>query len=272
LVFLQTLNGITFILLKDSVSIVKENQSYQEINDFLQNLPKNFNILEEQIDVSIQMDYFERSNKLKNELILDKELDINLEKLNDSEIDSSSKKDILIKLAKVENVKAFRAIEDFLKLSLDKDIKAWATLALQENRMLLESTFLDEKQVFISTGLGGKGEKLRYFIVGFLDKENIFTEMQKEVLKKEFEYSFSENDCELEKIRFDNQYALLTALIPIKSNIKDILSKAIDECRDLGMDLSEHFMVTNVKELDIFEIEDFIHSQINKIEGDERYE
>ncbi len=38
-------------------------------------------------------------------------------------------------------------------------------LAFQENKMLLESSLLDENQILISTGLGGKGMKLRYFTV-----------------------------------------------------------------------------------------------------------
>ena len=45
---------------------LENKNSYNEINDFLQNLPKNFSILQEEIDIEIQMEYFERIKSIKN--------------------------------------------------------------------------------------------------------------------------------------------------------------------------------------------------------------
>ena len=61
-------------------------------------------------------------------------------------------------------MECYRAIESFLEIA-EEILHDWAVLALNESRMLLESKFLDESQVFISTGLGGKEEKFRYFVV-----------------------------------------------------------------------------------------------------------
>ncbi len=73
------------------------------------------------------------------------------------------KKEILARLATIEKVECYRVIEAFLEIA-EEDLHDWALLALNESRMLLESKILDENQVFISTGLGGKEEKLRYFV------------------------------------------------------------------------------------------------------------
>jgi hypothetical protein len=245
---------------------VNDKQSYQDISDFLKNLPKNFNILEEQIDVEVQVSYFERSKSVRKLKINQDELDLSIDHLFMDNIDVESKKDLLIRLANVDDVKSYRAIETFLSQTEDSELKPWATLAIQESRMLMESSLLDEQQVFISTGLGGKGDKLRYFIVGFLNDDQVFSDNQKIALEKEFAFTLSENEAELEKIRFENKFVLINALIPIKAPIKELLKGAINECRDLGMDLSEHFMVTNVKELEIEEIEAFLSSELDQLE------
>jgi hypothetical protein len=55
-------------------------------------------------------------------------------------------------------------------------LKDWAALSLQESRMTLESSLLDENQVIISTGLGGKAKKLRYFAVIAAKRRENFSE------------------------------------------------------------------------------------------------
>jgi len=244
---------------------LENKKSYNEINDFLQNLPKNFSILQEEIDIEIQMEYFERIKKLRKSAKIEPEdLPIKIAQLNLSETSYKEKKDILIQLATLDDVKAYRAIENFSKTITDSFLKSWSILALQESRMMMESSLLDESQVFISTGMGGKGDKLRYFIVGFLDGDNEFTEAQKNLLQKEFEYALHQHNSEIELIEFKEKFALITALIPIKEPIKDLLKKAIDECISLGMNLSEHFLVTNVKKMEIDEIKKFLNEQIEE--------
>lgn len=240
---------------------IENKKSYNEINDFLQNLPKNFSILQEEIDIEIQLEYFERIKKIQATQINSDDLPLKIAELNITESTDEEKKDILIQLANFDDVKAYRAIENYSKSATNPKLKAWSTLALQESRMKMESSLLDENQVFISTGMGGKGDKLRYFIVGFLNEEVEFTDIQKNLLQKEFEYSLHQHESEIEDIEFKNKFALITALIPIKQPIKNILKAAIDECIELGMDLSEHFLVTNVKKMDIQEIEEFLQEQ-----------
>ena len=248
---------------------IENKKSYNEINDFLQNLPKNFSILQEEIDIEIQLEYFERIKRLKAEKINSDELPLKIAELNITESTDEEKKDILIQLASFDDVKAYRAIENYSKTATNPELKAWSTLALQESRMMMESSLLDENKVFISTGLGGKGNKLRYFIVGFLNEEETFSDSQKIFLEKEFEYSLTKHESEIESIKFEGKYALITALIPLDQPIKEMLKSAISECVDLGMDISEHFMVTNVKKMEIEEIEKFIDEQIENADFNE---
>ena len=242
---------------------LNSKDSYNEINDFLKNLPKKFSILQEEIDIEIQVAYFDHAKSIKKQKVYsDKEIAIKIAELNITESTHKQKKTILIELASVDNVKAFRAIENYVSKADNPELKAWSTLAMQESRIMMESSLLDENQVFISTGLGGKGNKLRYFIVGFLNEDLEFSDPQKDLLKKEFDYSLTKYESEIESIKFEGKYALITALIPLEQPIKEMLKSAIFECVDLGMNISEHFMVTNVKKMEIDEIEKFIEEQI----------
>ena len=147
-----------------------QDNLYDKIQDILGNLHGNFNILEEQIDIEIQLEYFETSKNIKK-LFDKKEALNNMESLFADTLSIEEKKSLLIKLASIDKVEAFRIIERYI-LSPDPLLKDWATLALQESRMLLESIFLDQNQIFISTGLGyaffGESPGMHIYVGAFI--------------------------------------------------------------------------------------------------------
>ncbi|QGY46370.1 hypothetical protein GM418_22715 [Maribellus comscasis] len=234
---------------------MKEDKFYNNIQKALENLPENFNILEEQIDIEIQMQYFEYSKKIRDK---DKE---RTEEFNNGEgelfsedVDIGRKKEILSTLATVDDVKAYRIIEKFLE-NAEGILKSWSVLALQENRMLLQSSLLDEQQVFISSGLGGKGQKLRYFVV-FINrsKEAMLNETQRKLLKDELIFELKKHEGEFELIDFMEGFSTSQVILPLKADLKDIFRNIVDECNQYGDFLQEDMIVTNVKILSKGEI------------------
>ena len=159
-------------------------------------------------------------------------------------------------LASVEEVIAYRTIEKYLK-NPEKELKSWAILALQESRMSLESSLLEENQVFISTGLGGKGRKLRYFIVLIHNNKQV-THTQAKVVENEFDFIFKKYDSEIEKIEHTNNYTTLKALIPLNVPINLVLEKSIRECNQYGNFINEKYIITNVKALTLKEIKKYV--------------
>jgi hypothetical protein len=127
-------------------------------------------------------------------------------------------------------------------------------MALMESRITLESELSGEKQIYISTGLGGKGEKLRFYVLILSSLEVPFLDYQCEVIEKEFRYTLSKNDCEVERLTIGDRYVELVFLIPVRADLKKILEDLIRECNLYGNFLSEIFTVTNVKELDQMEV------------------
>lgn len=238
---------------------MNEEFLYKKIQEALESIPENFSILEEQIDVELQMKYFEFSRKFKEDEDVDYYIGLK-QGLFDTLTDLETRKKILVALASSSKVESFRTIEQYLK-EPDPELKDWTILALQESRMLMQSSLLDEQQVFISTGLGGKGKKLRYFVV-FLNKSGgELTDMQKKLLHDELKYSLEKNDGELEELSSMIDFTTATVIIPIKAPLKDMFRGIIDECNQYGDFLQEDMVITNVKKLNPFEIVELLNQQ-----------
>lgn len=226
-----------------------------KLHELLGETGKNFNILEEQIDINVQMDYFELSKKMK--LQKDENAFSNKDLLYNEDIGLHEKKELLTKIALIEDVEIYRFLEDYQKKA-PEEMHDWAILALQENRMLLQSNLLDENQVFISTGLGGKQNMLRYFVVIMGKEIEEFTDTQKKVVTNEIHYGIKQSMGEVETLEFEKNFVKVLCLIPIKSSLKDAFKSIIKECNEIGDFLASDFIVTNVKKLSLNEIKQFI--------------
>ena len=235
------------------LQFMEEDIFYNNIQKALENLPDDFNILEEKIDIEIQMQYFDfsknnRTDELISECFEDKE------QLFDPEIGTARKKEILSGMAAYNDVTAYRTIEKFVQ-NADGILKQWSILALQENRMLLQSSLLEEQQVFISTGLGGKGKKLRYFAV-FINRKNdeLLNKTQQKLLKNELIFELKNNEGEFEVIDFMEGFSTVQVMLPLKADLKQTFRNVIDECNQYGNFLLDDMIVTNVKVLSRGEI------------------
>ena len=82
--------------------------------------------------------------------------------------------------------------------------------------------------------------------------------------KNEIDIVFKENDVELETLEFNDNYLTLKMLLSLKVPVQSIFLQIISNCNELGRFMSEHFIVTNVKELKHREIQDIIKKENNK--------
>ena len=244
---------------------MEEENIFDKIKETFGSLPDNFNVLQEEIDIELQMEYFKASEKLRQSESGSIKNNINILFSKDSLL--IEKKNSLIKLASFEDVEAFRAIEKYCNES-DSELHQWAVLALQESRMMLESELLGENQVFISTGLGGKGNSLRYFVVLINKKSKAFTDVQLKIIKNEFEFTLAKYESEIESIEKDANYVSLLVIMPLSAPIKDVFQEAIKESNQFGDFISENLIITNVKKLSTQEIDEFLEKADSESEID----
>ncbi|MBI9052377.1 MAG: hypothetical protein JEY96_01080 [Bacteroidales bacterium] len=233
-----------------------EYDSIQDnLEDLLAKAGGKVSILEEQIDVDLQVEFFEIVNKelkrIENFEIFD-----SIKQLENSDLSFDEKKVLLVRLSNTKSVEDYRIIQKFIEKA-EGDIRSWAILALQHARIGLESDLLDEEQVFISTGLGGHGECLRYFIVGKLKIQTEFSESQKKVINNEFEQAFKEHNSKIESLSYVNEFITLIALIPIQKPISEVINVAISEANNYGDFLIDDYLVTNVKLLNVKDIQSY---------------
>ena len=247
---------------------MKDENNLKLIQDAINALPEDFSILEEQIDVELQMAYFNMAKDQQENEFDESIITRAKENLNSSEVNLETKKQLLVKLAGIDDVEAFRIIEAFRK-EAHGEIQDWAVLALQESRMIIQSSLLGEQQVFISTGLGGKGQNIRYFVaMTHADPNMMFNDSQQKLVESEFRFFLTKSEGVLEEISFEDRFALAIFLFPLKKNLHTIFKSFIDECNQYGSFLNEDVIITNVKKLTYSELIEFINKNDDERQQD----
>ena len=137
-------------------------------------------------------------------------------------------------------------IRDSLKIS-ERNLTHWALLSLNECRTFLESVLLHEEAGFISTGLGGRDNKLRYYFIVSSKDGLPFSETRKNTLKRAFETISRKYKSEIEEINFEATYAMIGILIPMEVAVGEVIEEGISECNKMSEFLLTDYYVTNVK-------------------------
>jgi hypothetical protein len=231
-----------------------------KLKSLLANAGGKYNIMEEQIDINLQIEFFELFDKLTKENSKLTDIHLETEKLFNNETTIEEQKNIIAKLSDNETPEAYRTIERFI-ISGNKKLKDWSILALQHCRINLECHLLDEHKIFISTGLGGKNNKLRFFFVCKLKVDSNITKTQKRLVQTEFEFSFKKNSSKIEKIKYFDKYFSVLGLIPIDISVNEIIKKAIKELNNYGGFIYDKYLVTNIKILNLIEIENYFKNK-----------
>jgi len=241
--------------------MMKEKEDmFSKFRNSFSKIDGHFHILEQRVPVETQIEYFKYSEQIKKERqneLTDIEFETFTDNLKDAETSTEYKRYILSCLAVSRQVRAYRVLESYTKNS-SEETHDWACLAHMESRISLESELSNEKQIYISTGLGGKGEKLRFYIMLPAKRKEAFTDLQRQIIEQEFNYYLQRDNCDVERITICDLYVELILLIPVRANIKFTLDSIINECNLYGNFLYDRFTITNVKELSEEDVNDIL--------------
>ena len=218
----------------------------------------SFHILEDLVPLDIQMDYFKYFDNLRKEkprFNRDEEIAI----LFSPEEDIERKKKSLTLLASIPDVGAYRTIENYHNSPANNELAQWSSMALVSSRIVLTSNLSGQQQVYISSGLGGHDKKLRFFSLFVSNNLQEFTDLQKEMIDREFRFHLNTADVLIEKIDIKKNYFTIIMLFPFDEDIKSRLDSAAIECNHYGNFLDRKFLLTNVKILTEKEIESFLN-------------
>lgn len=219
------------------------------------------NIIDEMIDIDTQLAYFEHPRDFKEQLS-DEDIMHNGQKIYHEEVSFEDKKDFLVQLASVNNIKAYKTIENYISED-GSELNDWALLALHESKMLIESSLLNENLVLISTGLGGEGNMLRYFVVLINKQGEKLDDFRKRIMTSELTYILERNNSKLEDSKITDDYYCALCLIPLQESIQELFYSIIEECNNYGNFLRYDYIINNSNVLSCEQIDEIIANRLN---------
>ncbi len=213
----------------------------------------SFHILEDLVPIEEQMKFFRYFDKLRRDNVtFDRDEEISI--LFSTEETVARKKKSLTLLASIPDVVAYRSIETYHNNPIETDLTHWSSLALVSSRIILSSDLSGQQQIYISSGLGGQDKKLRFFSLFTTNNRQPFTDLQKEIVEREFTFQIKKAEVEIEKFDIKDNYFTILMLFPIDIDAKLSLNAAVAECNQYGDFLDTKFLFTNVKILSESEI------------------
>lgn len=217
----------------------------------------SFHILEDLVPIEEQMEYFRYFEQIRREnapFVRDEEVAI----LFSPEESIDRKKRSLSLLATIPDVGAYRSIETYHSSPLEPELLNWSSMALVSSRIILSSDLSGQQQIYISSGLGGQDKKLRFFALFTTTERQPLTDLQREIVEREFTFQLEQADVNVEKIEVKENYFTILLLFPVDKDAKSILNTAVIECNQYGNFLDERFLFTNVKVLSETEIDNLL--------------
>jgi len=241
----------------------REERQWQNMDELLAHIGSDFSVMEEEVDVHIQQEFMRLMGKLTQTPETFKQLcttyQEHINDLFDDTVSNEEKKKMLVVLCTLDDVATYRAIESYHKA--DTALQKWATIALQQSRMVIQSALSGESTVFVSTGLGGQGTLLRYFCVYLIQEGTTLQPFQYDIVCKETELAVNHAEGRIEQCENHEKFITILLLLPLKTHLKNLFEAVIDECNTYGHFLQENMIITNVKKLSTTEIEHLLTSK-----------
>lgn len=124
--------------------------------------------------------------------------------------------------------------------------------------MFLENTLSDQSIGFISSGLGGVLDKLRYYFLILPSSGKQFNAIQKYSIKEELNIVSNNLKCIMESVDLSDTYVGVTVLVPMDVAVGTLIEDGIKKCNEEEVFVFENYYVTNQNIPDKAEIIDII--------------
>lgn len=234
------------------------NNILNKLRDTLNNQGiESFHILEDLVPIEEQMEYFKYFDMLRkaNESFV---RDDEIANLFSPDVSIERKRKSLTLLSSIPDVGAYRSLETYQSSPLEPELKNWSSIALIGSRIILNSDLSGKQQVYISSGLGGHENKLRFFSLFTAPNREDFTDLQRQIVEREFKFQLETANVELEKFDIKDNYFSILMLFPFDVDVRSILQAAINESNKYGNFLDNKFLFTNVKVMNEPEIQQLL--------------
>lgn len=203
----------------------EERNMYEQLQELLGQLSGGFKVVEHGFNPDL-VAYFQKTIEDLKEAPLEEEVEV-IQQLLETETDLDTQKKYIAQLAQLGSVPALRALEAYEKTA-SEELISWVRLSLTQCRIKVESELLDDPIGYITTGLGGKNNKIRYYMAA--KSTEPFTAGRVQFAYQEFRDVLKEWNAELESMENMGDYLLFRMLAPLNIIIPDMISEGIDRC------------------------------------------
>ncbi|MDR1021763.1 MAG: hypothetical protein LBL94_00565 [Prevotellaceae bacterium] len=216
--------------------------------DFFQRYPHKVKVINLQVDMKIQMEYFEllsevfQGRNAEALAVIPKENAFNLN------LPLDYRKRMLAWLSSSEEVDMLRELEQYEKNCPD-DVKGFVSMCVYQCRTNLESALLGEHHAVVASGMGGEGNKVRYFAALITLSGEAWNTTEQHLLREELKLASKALDAVVEQLEFSGKYAKMLILAPITLSPVAVIHSAKDASNALGDFISPQEVVTNVARL-----------------------
>ena len=233
---------------------------FPELNEIFKNF-KNIQIIEHISDPQVAVDYFmycayKRDEDLDPDIVLEQ-----APQLFSDQLTLEQKKELIANLAIIDKIEAHNFLKQYIE-NPDPQLTDWASVALQENTARLQSALLNEPQLIITSTLGGKNNKLRYFAIVYTKNFTPLQDWQTQLIEKELNFAFDKTGVELEQIQFGQFFANLVLLVPLDVELYQILTNTITKINELGDFLEQNPIINTDKIFSIDETKNYLENQL----------
>ena len=226
------------------------------IEDIINSIPEEFRAIEQGVIDEKYKEYFEIDSRLEGFHTEDEILEEANKWKKSHSIQAT--KNLLVRLSQLPEVKSYRKIETLITEIENQNLKNFGHICLLQARMFLENSLSDKPIGMITTGLGGKENKLRYNVVLKSDKE--FTESKITELEKIIKQICLKRDSELEHIENLGIFVRIMILV----SIEEAIGIVIEDITDRLQFIHKEYMCTNVEIFEKEIIEQWIKGELDK--------
>lgn len=214
-----------------------------EIRKILDSIPEELRVIGDKINQSAIEEFYDLNGQIGDD---------------EREVESTQNlnKEKLVRLARNGDVKSYRRIEEIIQKTENSDLEEFGYVALKFARINLENQLSDEPIGFISSGLGGKGNKLRYYFV--IKSAEKISEEREQIINDELRLICLNSDSEFETIENFGNYVLVKILVSVDFAIGSVIEDLIDRCNFAD----KEYFCTNVEKPTNELIEKWINGEI----------
>jgi hypothetical protein len=208
-----------------------------KIDALMEGRPDGFKVIEFGIDFNVVQEYMKLMAKT-SEILSPEQLEEKAQNIHN--LNKEAQKELLAQLASSGSIASYRTLEAFMESQEEGEMQKWSVVALQHCRIRLENDLLDEPVGFIATGLGGKGNKIRYYFI--LKSKEVLREILLEEVSYQYHKLAKDYDVEIETIEQVEDFISIKILCPIKVELNELIEEGLSYLPFL----EDNFVATNM--------------------------